>query len=225
MIENYEILNNGIIKQINIQPFTYDVDYHNQRYINIHTQCLNMSYLRYGTIMSILELREDFFGDKCSPIKNILDVGYGTGEFLQICNEAGKNCFGNNIVQMPLPSNVQFVEDIFKEKYDLITFFDSLEHMSDINFLHKLQTKYIAISVPWCHNINDEWFRNWKHRRENEHLWHFNENALRTFMGEQGYSELLITHVEDIIRKPDDPSLPNILTGIFIKDSHKDKES
>ena len=66
---------------------------------------------------------------------------------------------------------------MFNQFYDIITFYDSLEHFEEIEFVKKLKCNYICISVPNCHYKNDEWFRNWKHRKPNEHLWHFNSKS------------------------------------------------
>ena len=115
-----------------------------------------------------------------------------------------------------IPSKIKTVNTIFDGHYDVISFFDSLEHFDDIYFLDKLQCDYICISVPWCHNFNDEWFENWKHRRPDEHLWHFDEKSLRRFVESQNYEYVNHTNIEDSIRKTE-YSYPNILTSIFKK--------
>ena len=103
-------------------------------------------------------------------------------------------------------------------KYDVVTFFDSLEHCEDIEFIKDLNTKYILISVPWCHwkEEGDEWFMNWKHRKPNEHLYHFDESSLLKFMKRMGYLSVDLGNYEDVIRKPVDHR-KNILTGLFKK--------
>ena len=74
------------------------------------------------------------------------------------------------------------------------------------------------ISVPWCHNLSVEWFKNWYHRRENEHLYHFNDKALITFFNECGYECMYIGCFEDIIRKNSAAGgLSNILSAVFKK--------
>ena len=82
--------------------------------------------------------------------------------------------------------------------------------------LNKLNCKYIFISLPWCHYFNDEWFNKWYHRRENEHLYHFNDKALINFFKENGYDNIYISNFEDNIRKNNE-NYPNILSGIFVK--------
>ena len=57
---------------------------------------------------------------------------------------------------------------------------------------------------------------NWKHRRPDEHLWHFNEKSIEKFFNEMGYDMLYHSNVEDIIRISNDEH-QNILTCIFKK--------
>jgi hypothetical protein len=208
MLNNYEILPNGVIKQKEIIKTIkeYNVDYVSERYNTYGEKGLQMSYLRLGYLLG--SINED--------LNSVLDIGYGNGDFLKVCSKKIKNCFGNDISNYPLPDECVFVDDIFKNEYDLICFFDSLEHFEEIEFVSKLNTKYVCISLPWCHNKSDEWFENWKHRREDEHLWHFNDNSLVNFMVEMGYELVNVSNVEDTIRKPSNED-KNILTGIFKK--------
>ena len=101
------------------------------------------------------------------------------------------------------------------ECYDVITFFDSLEHFEDIEFVKDLKCRVVCISVPYCHNKSDEWFENWKHRRPNEHLWHFDKDSLVKFMERMGFVLCSYSNLEDTIRKNPDQEEPNILTCIF----------
>ena len=80
-----------------------------------------------------------------------------------------------------------------------------------------MKCRAICISVPDCHYPNDEWFEKWKHRRPNEHLWHFNKDSLEKFMERMGY--VLVSHssIEDTIRKNSNQEQTNILTCVFKK--------
>jgi primosomal protein N'' len=91
-----------------------------------------------------------------------------------------------------------------------------LEHFDNIYEIKNLKTKYVLISVPECHHPSDKWFEEWKHRRPDEHLWHFDKNALQNFFAEIGYEMVAISNIEDAIRKPV-TSLSNILTCLFRK--------
>ncbi len=74
------------------------------------------------------------------------------------------------------------------------------------------------MSVPWCHYPTVwEWFGAWKHRRPGEHLWHWSERTLPALFGVVGYRLVLHGCPEDAIRRPDDPTEPNVLTALFVR--------
>ncbi len=207
MLDNYQILENGVIKQIEKKyPVNYDYDYINNSY-NVYGELgPRMSNLRLGYLVGSLGFVPN----------SILDIGYGNGDFLKTCSNIIKNCFGHDISNYPLPDNVTFVEDPYQDEYDVVTFFDVLEHFADINDIKNIKTNYFLISLPYCHNFSDEWFKNWKHRRPDEHLWHFNEISLNNFMREMGFECINTCNIEDVIRK-DIHNNPNILTAVYKK--------
>jgi hypothetical protein len=206
MINNYEYDQNGVIKQLHKTPIEY-----NQKYIDVR-------YNTYGVLNDFIShLRLGYITGSIGRVPlDVLDIGYGNGAFLSACRKVINNCKGYDISTYPVPYNCSIVTDIFAAHHDVITFFDSLEHYEEIYFLHKLQCNYICISVPWCHYFSDEWFTAWKHRRPDEHLWHFNDKALIQFMNFQGFECINICNIEDTIRKHSF-SYPNILTGLFKK--------
>lgn len=99
----------------------------------------------------------------------------------------------------------------------LFVFFDVLEHLENIEIVKDLKCKYIFISLPWCHFLSVDWFMNWKHRRFDEHLWHFNDRSLDKFMNRMGFTRITNTsNIEDLIRKTSS-EYPNILTCVYKK--------
>jgi hypothetical protein len=207
MIENYSIDKFGVIHQINIleKKTNYDINYVKNSYNNYGEKVANISHLRLGYLLGVV-----------GKIEKILDVGYGNGDFLKLCTRIIPRCFGNDVSGYQLPENCSFVEDITTQVFDVVCFFDSLEHFEDLEFVRNLKTKYIYVSLPWCHNYSDEWFLKWKHRRVDEHLHHFNEESLTLFMNDCGYEKLTTSNIEDLVRTPINNE-KNILTGIFKK--------
>lgn len=204
-MERYAKNSDGIIQQLDYQIKSYDQEYVDVRY-NTYGELNNyMSHLRLGFIVGSIGKVPD----------SILDVGYGNGSFLKTCSNIIPKCFGHDVSNVKV-DQVEIVDNIFDRHYEVITFFDSLEHFEDIYILDKLNCDYICISVPWCHNFDEEWFMNWKHRRPNEHLWHFDDISLKTFVEKQGFVQLNSTNVEDVIRK-NNGTYPNILTSVFKK--------
>ena len=97
-------------------------------------------------------------------------------------------------------------------------FYKDLIFFDNIYDIKLLSTNYIFISVPWCHYLSDKWFENWYHRRENEHLYHFNDTSIKNFFKECGYECIYQSSFEDTIRKNTSVGdLPNILSCIFKK--------
>jgi hypothetical protein len=206
-MDNYEILENGLIKQKCIlnKSNIYNIDYIDKRYNTYGEKGPQMSGLRLGYLIGVLGYLP----------KSILDIGYGNGDFLKICRNS-IDSYGNDISGYPIPEGVTYIDNIFDNHFDVISFFDVLEHFEEINFIKDLKCNYIFISVPWCHHLDDQWFMNWKHRRPDEHLWHFNQKSIENFFNEMGYKMIQSSNFEDVIRKSDS-NYPNILTCIFKK--------
>lgn len=207
-LDNYEKLDNGVIKQINKvnSDFIYDDNYI-KTYEDFKERGTYMSYLRLGYLLSNINIKNP----------SILDIGYGSGDFLRVAKDAGFESFGYDITDYELDGipTISY-DEVFKKHFNIITFFDSLEHFEDIDFVSELDCDYIIISLPECHNFSDEWFFNWKHRKPDEHLFHFNKDSLIRFMDEMGYDMVNISNIEDVIRKPVDKN-SNILSGVFKK--------
>jgi hypothetical protein len=207
MLDNYKMYDDGRVRQIETKPFVYDYSYsdiYNSEQYKLNSKLI--SYLRYGYIV----------GSIGRTPTSILDVGYGNGEFLLAASNQVIDCFGYDVSDYPIPDGIQRSPSMFDRKYDVITFFDSLEHFPDIDFVKELKCNFVCISVPNCFYFSDEWFDNWKHRKPDEHIWHFNYQALVGFMGANGYWLVNSTDVEDTIRKNNQP-YSNILTCVFKK--------
>lgn len=204
-LTNYTKLGNGIIKQLNVENIEYNFEYSN-KYNNYGEKANYISYLRLGVLLGNLDKTPN----------SILDVGYGNCSFLNAAKNIIPNCYGYDISDYPVDSNITRVDTMFGTHYDVISFFDSLEHFTEIDFIQKLDCDYITISLPWCHYFTDDWFMNWYHRRPNEHLWHFNDTSLVNFFAENNFKNIYLGDYEDAIRKNGDTGkYPNILSAIF----------
>tara|TARA_B100000963_G_scaffold192625_1_gene167717 strand:+ start:2368 stop:3024 length:657 start_codon:yes stop_codon:yes gene_type:complete len=207
MLENYAKNKDGIVYQIDKNPINYNKEYVNTRYVKYGELPTYMAYLRLGNII----------GSLSRIPKSILDVGYGDGSFLKVCNNIIDECYGYDVSSYPAPEGCQVVSSMIDGFYDVITFFDSLEHFENIEFVKDLKCKSVCISVPNCHYPSDQWFEKWKHRRPNEHLWHFNKISLEKFMERMGYVMISHSNIEDTIRKNNNQKETNILTCVFKK--------
>jgi len=210
MLDNYEkIPATGVIKQIDFTPPVYDVEYVDRYRVGLAGQADELSYLRLGLLIGSLN----------QSVTKLLDVGYGDGNFLEKAASVIKNCYGYDVSpQFPLPqkSNIEPTNNITGAYYDVVTFYNSLEHIPDIDFIKDIQCKFLVITTPWCHYFSDNWFKNWKLRKPEEHAWHFNDETLSRFMRKNGYSEVHYSNVEDSIRG-EKLGYANYLTAVFRK--------
>jgi len=210
MIDNYENVRSGHWHQINrTGPGPeYAVEYCNY-YNNIPSD--EMSKIRFDTVYKYV-----------GHFKSICDFGYGNGSFIQHAYARGYDAYAYDISDYPVPRGVIKVDDIDELEVDVITFFDSIEHIEDVDlvsFLNKKKAKYFVISLPWFHEfLGPEWFENWKHRKPNEHFHHFDVHGLIGLLTDADCSIIHIGNEEDKIRKPVD-KWPNILTVVAKKNT------
>lgn len=213
MIENYIQLSRGHWYQDTLtgSPPDYSSEYSKNRYDIYNTTDL-MSQLRYHMIVKSI-----------GNFDSILDFGYGNGSFMKYCQSHGKNVSGYDISDYPIPKGCVKIIDPDSIEVDVMTFFDSLEHLQTKNlvtFLNNKKTKHLVISVPWMHeNMGEWWFQNWKHRRENEHIHHFDAHGLINLLIQSNYKIIHVGNDEDKIRTPFS-NLPNILTLIATKNDY-----
>jgi hypothetical protein len=103
--------------------------------------------------------------------------------------------------------------------FDILTFFDSLEHLPDPRApILKYEPSLVYVTLPECHHFyNSKWFMEWHHRKPGEHLWHWNRSTLDRFFLRLGYKPVLHSWHEDFLRKNGQCDLPNILSAIYTK--------
>ncbi len=150
-------------------------------------------------------------------VGSVCDVGFGTGAFLEEMHRVRPDAHlaGFDISPYEPPWFVDVRPDWTARRWSLVTFFDSLEHFDVLPMSGKWQAENIMVSVPWFHpSRGAEWFRDWKHRRPGEHLWHFTPDSLAATFAQRGYRSAYLGNPEDVVRIGDG-RFPNILTMIF----------
>lgn len=203
-MENYIKDEYGIIHQVSRNQFFKDYGEERNNYGEVSNY---LSYLRLGFIQGIVP--------EIDTCRTILDVGFGNGDFLRACQKYFAVCAGYDLFYDYLPEGCLKETSLHNKYYDIVTFFDSLEHFEDINVLKNIKCKYVVISVPNCVTDDPTWFNGWKHRRPDEHLHHFNAESLSNFLHSQGYVVHVCSYFEDTIRK--NPGVQNILTVVAKK--------
>lgn len=189
------------IHQVNPESFVYDAAYaatYDKPEYKRGSDTLNA--LRLGFVI----------GSHGSVPLSICDVGYGNGDFLRMCLGTIKHLMGKDVSGVTL----DWIEQVWSYKpVDVVTFHDVLEHIHNLDFLHDIPCKTIIVSCPYCHFKSPEWFDNWKHRKPNEHVHHWNPATLAATMWKYGWEPVAISHHEDIVRVGADA--PNIMSVAF----------
>ena len=210
MIDNYVCLRPGHYFQMFKTGPSPD---YGKKYIDVR-------YNAYTTTRSISQLRYDRIRKVVGEFKTICDFGYGNGDFLSYCLTQGHNCSGYDIADYPPPIGTRHINNVDNFEFDVITFFDSIEHLPEsdlVSFLLAKRVKYVCVSVPHFHEeLGPDWFKTWKHRRPNEHFHHFDIPGLTGLLEESNFTILYTGNDEDVIRTPVD-SNTNILTVIAKK--------
>lgn len=118
-MNNYEILGNGLIKQKSLfdKLKVYNINYIDQSYNTYGEKGPQISGLRLGYLVASLGYLP----------KSILDIGYGNGDFLKICKNS-IDSYGNDVSGYPIPEGATYIDNIFDKHFDVISFFDVLEH-------------------------------------------------------------------------------------------------
>jgi 2-polyprenyl-3-methyl-5-hydroxy-6-metoxy-1,4-benzoquinol methylase len=120
----------------------------------------------------------------------LLDVGSGNGAFVDVCRSSNIKAYGCDFVQpnewtydAPL-QQVRFPPCFF----DIVTFHDSLEHISDpVDMLNEVQrilrpSGKLIIDFPRFHSCYGD-----HHWKTDEHLWMFKEKDLRHILERLGF--------------------------------------
>lgn len=150
-------------------------------------------------------------GRTCLTSGKVLDIGYGNGAFLALMRKGGFSCFGNDLHQRPDGVRRGSVDDA----YDVITMFDSLEHLPSLAL--PMLAEHIIISIPH----RPMWFlkhpENWRHFKPGEHLHYFTPRSLSWLMDLRGLSLRHRMPLEDIARRPQVGLAINIMTYHFAR--------
>ena len=202
----YQIDGYGAIHQLNPQPYVYD-----QTYVSTYD---TEDYKRQSDILQALRLGFAIGAHGRKP-QSLLDFGYGNGAFMKFAKQHIETVLGYDVSGVQV-QGCKIVDKL--EKADVITFWDALEHVQDLLFVEYLPCQTVVISLPYCHfptNKDLSWFDDeYKHRKPNEHVHHFNPVSLKLTMQRFGWSQVATSTHEDIIRKSTH-GLDNILTMAF----------
>lgn len=197
-VENYLCRNCGLIFVGN----QIDKKYYETKYREDYS---NSKIPNYNAAMRLAERRYDFIKDL--DFNTVLDIGCGYGHFLHLMHKKEKACWGFE----PDKKAEEYVSDKFnivvidayfkplkKVKYDMITMFHVLEHMSDpmktLIDIKKSLRGYLYIEVP---NLKKP-VGNLNNYFQDVHLYSFTPTTLNACMSKLGF-ELVKMRVNENI--------------------------
>lgn len=86
-------------------------------------------------------------------------------------------------------------------KIDVLTLWDSLEHMPRLDMVLSLNADHVFLVVPIVDDVKD--ITVWKHYVPHEHLWYFSTFALNKMFNLWKYKMLVRANIEGHLRSPD----------------------
>ena len=124
---------------------------------------------------------------------NLLDIGAGTGDFLNQANKSGWNSVGvepnEKAKNIAIAKGVNFVaslDDLDNNSFDVITMWHVLEHVPDLDFQIKTLKRLlkpngtIFIAVPNFKSFDAKHYKSfWAAYDVPRHLWHFSKISIQ----------------------------------------------
>lgn len=202
--------------QSNLTPSIIYDDAYMETYERYPTD--NMSFLRAGYAYAELKRELPRFGVYKTENTSILDFGYGNGAFLKRMSAVGFATYGLDVHGVDY--GIQDWQVGMDANPNVVTAFDSIEHVPSFDFFFSMQPQIFIISTPH----RPVWFGRhhslWKHYKPGEHLHYFSPRSLKLLFARHGYEEVATGTPEDIIRGKvefEGISYDNILVSTFVR--------
>jgi hypothetical protein len=175
----------GLWADPKVSSFSYSDDY------LLHYQL----YARTKKSDDICRARWAFVASHIALIdKNLLDYGCGAGTFGMWWKEDCPDIYMYD-------SYFRLDHSFLDVDIDIVTLWDSFEHISRLDMLPLIGAKYIFMSLPIVDDVID--IVTWKHFVPHEHLWYFTTKALTRLFRKWGYKLVETSDFESLLRSPD----------------------
>ncbi|MHA1809364.1 MAG: methyltransferase domain-containing protein [Candidatus Heimdallarchaeaceae archaeon] len=186
----------GILRRFDF-PFSSGVEY-SDFYSNNYPPCFNEYKVKdYDHDRSLSSSRCDSYEIYNGYSGKILDVGCGSGAFVDECRSRGADAFGceivkysnsknssENFIYNDLLENINFPTDYF----DIVTCHDVLEHNPDPIIFLKEIFRILKINGSLYIDFPNYYNESGKHHWKLEHLWYFNSEQLVELVKKIGFA-------------------------------------
>lgn len=166
---------------------------------SIYDKSYCLKYQRYAQRaenIPLQQLRLDFI-KKHIKEGRLLDFGCGNGSFLRYVDGQFENS-GFDINPYSGFLNV----DVILHDYDIVTFWDSIEHLENPQKIIKgIGPEYIFLSTPSTDDIDLSNILSWRHYIPEEHAHFFNIYSIKKLLNSTGYEVIDYNYNESNIRK------------------------
>lgn len=134
---------------------------------------------------------------------HLVDVGIGSGAFIERRNELGFETAGYDVNPMAIAwlRTRQLFADPYVHSYRAVSLWDVLEHIADFRPLLANVTEWLFVSIPIFdgpHHVLRS-----KHLRRDEHYWYFSKGGLVRMMQDFGFRLVEYSDVETKIGRED----------------------
>lgn len=194
--ETYEIMLNEENEMLVTSPIPADLDkyYESEDYQSHHNQKKTVLNFIYNTVKKRSFKRKESLFQNESSIKSILDIGAGTGDFLEYCKDNKYEVTGTEpseaarkVAKQKGIDLYQSIDQIADRKFDVITMWHVLEHVPNLfECLEQLKEMLkekgkLIVAVPNFKSYDAEYYKEyWAAYDVPRHLWHFSQKSIRT---------------------------------------------
>ncbi|OZV70840.1 class I SAM-dependent methyltransferase [Winogradskyella aurantia] len=179
--------------------------YKSEDYISHTDSKRNLFELAYQVVRSIsLKRKLKLINSFNTSSKDLLDIGCGTGDFLQTAQKKGWHVTGiepneeaRRIANTKVKNNIYDSEhlDSFKENsFDVITLWHVLEHLPDLDNHIKRFKQYlkpngfVVVAVPNFKSFDAQFYKSfWAGYDVPRHLWHFSKQSIQKLFRIHGF--------------------------------------
>lgn len=164
---------------------------------NYHKKFLERAQTELGH--KIYAERWRFIEQYCHGELTLLDYGCASGAFHQ-SSMNGYKTYGYDI-----NPHCGFPQLPDVEKVDILTMWDSLEHVPDpVGLIEMVQPRWLFLSTPNLESVRGD-IREWRHYRPREHIYYFDRHSLGEILKYAGYKVLEHNFNEGRLRDPQNP--------------------